>query len=182
MSHEKSVQPSRNGRQSADVARTPDPEVVPKAERRRFTAEYKLRILTEADACTQRGEIGALLRREGLYRSHLDKWREQRQAGALQALTPQKRGRKPDSQAAEIVRLRRENGRLQQRLQRAETIIEVQKNSRRCSACRRARATGSHDPDGRRTGSLARCRRRLRGAGCAAQQPVPGTAHGASAG
>ena len=69
MSHEKSVQPSRNGRQSADVARTPDAEVVPKAERRRFTAEYKLRILTEADACTQRGEIGALLRREGLYRA-----------------------------------------------------------------------------------------------------------------
>jgi transposase-like protein len=84
-------------------------------------------VLAEADACTQRGEIGALLRREGLYRSHLDKWREQRRAGALQALAPQKRGRKPDPQAAEIARLRRENERLQQRLQRAETIIEVQK-------------------------------------------------------
>ena len=121
------VQPSRNGQQAADVVKTPDPEVVPKAERRRFSAEYKLRILAEADACTQRGEIGALLRREGLYRSHLDKWREQRRAGALQALAPQKRGPKPDPQAAEIARLRRENERLQQRLQRAETIIEVQK-------------------------------------------------------
>ena len=75
MSHETTVQPSRNGQQAADVIKTPDPEVVPKAERRRFGAEYKLRILAEADACTQRGEIGALLRREGLYRSHLDKWR-----------------------------------------------------------------------------------------------------------
>ena len=127
MSHETSIQPSRNGQQAADVIKTPDPEVVPKAERRRFSAEYKLRILAEADASTQRGAIGALLRREGLYRSHLDKWRAQRRAGALQALTPQKRGPKPDPQAAEIVRLRRENERLQQRLQRAETIIEVPK-------------------------------------------------------
>ena len=76
MSQEPIVQPSRNGQHAAEVVSTPDPEVVPKAERRRFTAEYKLRILAEADACTQRGEIGALLRREGLYRSHLDKWRE----------------------------------------------------------------------------------------------------------
>ena len=136
MSDEKTVSPSRNGRQAADVASTPDPEVVPKAERRRFTAEYKLRILTEADACTKHGEIGALLRREGLYRSHLDKWREQRHSGALQALAPQKRGPKPDPQAVEIARLRRENERLQHRLQQAETIIEVQKNSQRCSACR----------------------------------------------
>ena len=127
MSHEPLVQPRRNGQPAAAVVSTPDPEVVPKAERRRFTAEYKQRILAEADACTQRGAIGALMRREGLYRSHLDKWREQRRAGAMQALTPQQRGRKPDPQAAEIARLRRENERLQQRLQRAETIIEVQK-------------------------------------------------------
>ena len=127
MSHETTIQPSRNGQQAADVIKTPDPEVVPKAERRRFSAEYKLRILVEADACTQRGELGAVLRREGLYRSHLDKWREQRRVGALQALAPQKRGPKPDPQAAEIARLRREHERLQQRLQRAETIIEVQK-------------------------------------------------------
>lgn len=127
MSHDQVVQNSRNGRQAAELAGIPDSEVRPKAERRRFTAEYKLRILTEADACRKRGEIGALLRREGLYSSHLDKWREQRRSGALQALAPQKRGPKPDPQAAEIAQLRRENERLQQRLQRAETIIEVQK-------------------------------------------------------
>ena len=127
MSHEPIVQSNRNGQHAAEMVSTPDPEVVPKAERRRFTAEYKQRILAEADACTPRGAIGALLRREGLYRSHLDKWREQRRAGALQALAPQKRGPKPDPQAAEIARLRRENERLQQRAQRAETIIEVQK-------------------------------------------------------
>jgi transposase len=127
MSHDEVVQASRNGRQAADIVKVPDPEVVPKAERRRFSAEYKLRILAEADACKERGEIGALLRREGLYHSHLDKWRQQRHRSALQGLAPHKRGPKPDPQAAEIVRLRRENERLQQRLQRAETIIEVQK-------------------------------------------------------
>jgi transposase len=127
MSDEGSVHRRRNGQSTANVTALPDPEVIPKAERRRFSAEYKLRILAEADACTPRGAIGALLRREGLYRSHLDKWREQRRAGALQALAPQKRGLKPDPQAAETARLRRENERLQQRLQRAEMIIEVQK-------------------------------------------------------
>lgn len=89
MSQETIVQTSRNGQQQpATVVKPPDPEVIPKAERRRFSAAYKLRILAEADACTQRGQLGALLRREGLYRSHLDKWRAQRRAGALQALAP----------------------------------------------------------------------------------------------
>jgi len=83
--------------------------------------------VAEADACTERGQIGAMLRREGLYTSHLEKWRTQRKRGALQALTPQKRGPKVDPQATEIARLRRENERLQARLQQAETIIEVQK-------------------------------------------------------
>jgi transposase-like protein len=101
--------------------------VVPKARRRQFTADYKLRILSEAERCTRPGEIGALLRREGLYSSHLDKWRKQRRRGGLQALAPQQRGPKPDPQATEIARLRRENERLQARLKRAETIIEVQK-------------------------------------------------------
>lgn len=105
----------------------PDPQIVPKAERRRFSAEYKLRILAEADGCTGRGQIGALLRREGLYSSHLDKWRQQRQQGVLKALAPQKRGRKPDPQAEEISRLRSENEQLRARLQRAEHIIDVQK-------------------------------------------------------
>jgi transposase len=130
MSHDETVRPSLNGRDAAEQAdqiRTPDPEVVPKAERRTFTAEYKLSLLAKADACTQPGQIGALLRREGLYRSHLDKWRKQRRAGTLQALSPQKRGRTADPQAAEIARLRQENARLQKRLQSAETIIEFQK-------------------------------------------------------
>ena len=65
-----------NGRQN--LMTQPDPQVTPKAERRRFNTEYKLRILSEADACTERGQLGALLRREGLYSSHLEKWREQR--------------------------------------------------------------------------------------------------------
>jgi transposase-like protein len=127
MSHDDSGQSSRNGRPAAGVGSTADPEVTPKAERRRFTAEYKLQILAEADACTKPGEIGALLRREGLYSSHLGKWRKLRREGSLQALAPQKRGPKPDPQAAEIARLRRENERLQQRLQQAEMIIDVQK-------------------------------------------------------
>ena len=105
----------------------PDPEVVPRAKRRHFSAKYKLRILTEADQCTQRGEIGALLRREGLYSSHLTTWRKQRARGQLEGLTPKKRGRKPDPHATELARLQRENERLKARLEQAETIIEVQK-------------------------------------------------------
>jgi transposase len=101
----------------------PDPQVVPKAERRQFSAEYKLRILDEADRCTEHGQIGALLRREGLYSSHLTTWRRQRDQGTL----GQKRGRKPDPQAAEIKRLQRENEQLRARLERAEHIIDVQK-------------------------------------------------------
>ena len=122
--HQPRTEPNRNGQLEAEV---PDPEVVPRAKRRQFSAQYKLRILTEADQCTQRGEIGALLRREGLYSSHLTTWRKQRERGQLQGLTPKKRGRKPDPQAAELARLQRENERLKVRLEQAETIIEVQK-------------------------------------------------------
>lgn len=114
----------KNGRRPVEV---PDPEVLAQAKRRQFTAEYKQRILEEADQCQERGEIGALLRREGLYSSHLSKWRQQRAAGQLRGLRPKKRGRKPDPQAAELARLQRENERLQARLEQAETIIEVQK-------------------------------------------------------
>lgn len=117
---------SSNGNRQR-LSREPDPQVVPKAERRQFSAEYKLRILAEADACTERGQIGALLRREGLYSSHLDKWRKQRARGALEGLRGQKRGRKPDPQAAEIARLQRENEQLRSRLERAKHIIDVQK-------------------------------------------------------
>jgi transposase-like protein len=103
-----------------------DTEVVAKPVRRRFTAEYKLRILQAADDCSP-GELGALLRREGLYSSHLTTWRRQRDAGQLAGLAPKKRGPKPDPQAEELARLHRENERLQARLQQAEAILDAQK-------------------------------------------------------
>jgi transposase len=104
----------------------PDPEVPEKAKRRRFSAEYKLAILREADRGTEPGQIGALLRRERLYSSHLVDWRRQRDTGALQALA-RKRGRKPaDPARVEVERLRRENERLAHKLDQAERIIEIQ--------------------------------------------------------
>jgi len=131
MSHPQTVpeqQQQQEPQQSDLEAKIPNPEVVPKAKRRQFTAEYKLRILQEAERCTKRGQIGALLRREGLYSSHLSKWRQQRERGQLQALSPQRRGRKPqDPSAEELVQLRRENERLRARLEQAEIIIDVQK-------------------------------------------------------
>lgn len=108
----------------------PETEVVLRAKRRTFTAAYKLRILEEADQCTELGEVGALLRREGLYSSNLSLWRRQRQQGQLQGLKPRKRGRKKtekDAMVQELARLRREKAQLEQRLEKAETIIEVQK-------------------------------------------------------
>ena len=108
--------------------RVADPEVLPRAERRRFAAEYKLRILEEADRCTQRGQVGALLRREGLYSSHLSKWRQQGADGQFQGLSARKRGRKAqDSSVEDLARLQRENERLRTRLEKAEIIIDVQK-------------------------------------------------------
>jgi transposase len=106
----------------------PDSEVLPRAERRQYTGQYKLRILEEVDRCTGRGQIGALLRREGLYSSHLSKWRRQRAEGELQGLSPQKRGRKgQEIGVEEFARLQRENERLRARLEQAELIIDVQK-------------------------------------------------------
>ena len=108
----------------------PQNEVTPKAKRRRFSASYKLRILEETDRCTQPGQIGALLRREGLYSSNLTSWRCQRDQGQIGALSPKKRGPKPAPDAAmarELTRLREQNQRLEQKLKRAELIIEVQK-------------------------------------------------------
>ncbi len=115
---------SQNGTPTAAL---PDPEVRPKAKHRHFTAEYKKRILDEADACTSPTQRGALVRREGLYSSHLTAWRRQRAQGILDGLSPKKRGVKPDPLALEITQLRREKGHLEQQLQRAEMIIEVQK-------------------------------------------------------
>ena len=106
----------------------PDPEVVPKAKRRRFSAKYKQRILEEADNCTETGQTGALLRREGLYSSHLSTWRRQRDRGLVQSLSPKKRGRKrKDELEREVARMERENERLQASLEKAEMIIDVQK-------------------------------------------------------
>jgi transposase-like protein len=105
----------------------PDPEVTLKAKRRTFPPEYKLRILDEAAQCTQPGERGALLRREGLYSSHLTHWRRELREGALNGLKPKKRGPKRDPLAVENAQLKREIARLEAKLERAETIIEVQK-------------------------------------------------------
>jgi len=105
----------------------PSTEVVTKAKRRTYSAEYKLRILQEAEACRGSGEIGALLRREGLYSSNLTKWRRQREQGDLDGLAPQRRGPKEDEQAKENTRLKRENEQLREELRKAKLIIEVQK-------------------------------------------------------
>jgi len=104
-----------------------DPEVVPKAKRRTFSTKYKVRILNEHEACIEPGEKGALLRREGLYSSHITTWRRQRERGELDGLKPKKRGPQKDVQAAKIAQLERENERLSRRLEQTELIIEVQK-------------------------------------------------------
>ena len=112
------------------VNSAPDPEVPEKRPRRKFTAKYKLRILAEADVCTQPGQMGALLRREGLYSSNLTTWRQQREKGILQAMTPKKRGRKQKVKnplAKKVAQLEKENRRLQQKLKKADLIIEAQK-------------------------------------------------------
>src|SRR5215469_826780 len=111
-------------------ASRPDPEVVGKAKRRTFTAEYKQRILQEADsAAAIPGGVGALLRREGLYSSHLVSWRRERSQGIQEALAPRKRGRKSqrDPLEEENQKLRRQNARLTEDLRKANIIIEVQK-------------------------------------------------------
>jgi transposase-like protein len=105
----------------------PDPEVPAKAKRRQFSPEYRLRILKEADACKGPGEIGALLRREGLYSSNLVTWRRQRDARALVGMKEQKRGPKPRREDPRLKQKDREIARLQRRLKQAETVIEVQK-------------------------------------------------------
>jgi len=105
-------------------------EVLAKATRRRFSAEYKRKILREAETCTQPGAIGALLRREGLYSSNLTTWREQRERGELAGLTPKKRGPAPQAKnplAAKVAALEREVTRQTARAERAEALVELQK-------------------------------------------------------
>ncbi len=107
----------------------PDPEVTERAKRRRFTAEYKLRILRKADACKGDGDLGALLRREGLYSSHLATWRRQRDAIAKAGLKARKRGPKGKAVDPQVKQLKRENARLKRRLERVELMLTIQKKA-----------------------------------------------------
>jgi len=121
MEHSKSLENSKA---------PPSPEVAEKPVRRRFTVEEKSRILDEADACTEAGQLGELLRREGIYSSYLTSWRRQRAQGAQAGLTPKRRGRKGKPKnplADEVARLQRKNNRLEKKLRQAELIIDVQK-------------------------------------------------------
>ncbi len=117
---------------TANIKSLPDATPEPVPRRRSFTAEYKARILVEADAAVEPGKIGALLRREGLYSSHLVEWRRRRAQGGIDGLAPKKMGRPPKNPAErgnekELDRLRRENARLQAKLKRSEIIVEAQK-------------------------------------------------------
>ena len=111
------------------AAPRPNPEVLARAKRRTYTGEYKQKVLAEADAARGSGEIGAVLRRHGLYSSHLTKWRQERESGVLEGLAPQKRGPKSkvNPLTAENQKLRRDNDRLTDRLRKAEIVIDVQK-------------------------------------------------------
>jgi transposase len=114
----------------AEATSVANPEVVAKPIRRRFTAEYKLRVLRESERLSQPGAIGALLRREGLYSTHLSAWRRQRDRGALEALKALRRGRKPEpghELRQRIAELEGDKQRLQERLRQAEAIISAQK-------------------------------------------------------
>ena len=106
----------------------PDPELVERAKRRRFSAQYKLAVVREADACTEPGQIGALLRREGLYSSHLTQWRQARDAGALEALERPRGRKRAVRRDAEMAALRRRAERAEAELVKARRVIEVQGN------------------------------------------------------
>jgi len=119
-------------RAAADAGDHPDPEVSDKPKRRRFTARQKLEILREADRCKKRGELGALLRREGIYSSSLSAWRRARERGELVGLKPKKRGRKSrpkDARDKQLAEKDRQIKRLERRLAQAETVIEIQKKA-----------------------------------------------------
>ncbi|MBL8693271.1 MAG: transposase [Planctomycetes bacterium] len=111
---------------------TPDPEVPPKGRRRSFSKEEKLRVLTEADQCTRPGEVGALLRRHGIYSSHLAAWRKQRSQGTLSDAKASSRGPRPSAPSpidSRVLELERENRLLQRKLKQAEIIIDIQKKA-----------------------------------------------------
>lgn len=122
--------PTPGGGRPAEMPLAPDPEVPEKKPRRRFSAQYKLKILEQADACTEPGQIGALLRQEGLYSSNLTVWRRQREKGILDAVSPKRRGRKvhPKNPLSDRnAQLEKQNRELRNKLKQAETIIEAQK-------------------------------------------------------
>ena len=125
MEEKNTAPPPLEGERSA--AAPPDPEVIDKPIRRRFTSEYKLRIVEEADGCTEPGEVGRLLRREGLYTSHLTSWRKAARTGSLKALS-KKRGRTSERNPLEekVRKLEREKARLEKELHKAHLIIDVQ--------------------------------------------------------
>ena len=127
---EGALEDARRSAGNAPSGARPDPEVVATARRQQFTSGDKRRILEAADRCTQPGEIGALLRKEGIYSSHLTTWRRQRAADERAALAPHKRGRKADPAQAEdhrVLQLTQENDRLRRKLAQANAIIDVQK-------------------------------------------------------
>jgi transposase len=127
---EGALEDARRAAGNAPSGAQPDPEVVAIARRRQFTSGDKRRILEAADRCTQPGEIGALLRKEGIYSSHLTTWRRQRAADERAALAPHKRGRKADPAQTEdhrVLQLTQENDRLRRKLAQANAIIDVQK-------------------------------------------------------
>lgn len=127
---EGALEDARRAAGNAPSGARPDPEVVATARRRQYTSADKRRILDAADRCTQPGEIGALLRKEGIYSSQLTTWRRQRAADSSAALAPQKRGRKADAARAEdrrVLQLTQENERLRRKLAQANAIIDVQK-------------------------------------------------------
>lgn len=113
--------------ENAATQTVPDPEVEMRAKRRQFSAQDKLRILNEADSCSESGQIGALIRREGIYWSYLTDWRRELENGQLQGLQARKRGRPSDEQSREVRELRSENEQLKAQLAQAELIISAQK-------------------------------------------------------
>jgi len=127
---EGTLENTRRAAGNAPSGARPDPEVIAMAKRRQFSGSDKRRILEDADRCTQPGEIGALLRKEGIYSSHLNTWRRQRTAAEQAALEPKQRGRRADPAQAEtrrVLLLTQENDRLRRQLAQANAIIDVQK-------------------------------------------------------
>jgi transposase-like protein len=173
----------RNGYRARRAVGVADPELVEGPKRRRFTAEHKLRVLREVEACASRGEIGALLRREGLYSSPLSEWRKQRDTGALMALGRPRGPKPPHLLEAEVARLRRRLERTEGELAKARRVIEVQETSLRCwASCSSPGARRGAPNDDRADRWGARTARRdqagVPGVGCGASDDLPSSSSG----